>query len=120
MESWAHQAAILSLFIAAPLLALLFGFRRRFYFYDRLIFSMHSLAFQSLLLDVALVSGGWVTVAWLLLLLAPFHLFVQMRGTYDTGIVDTLLRMTILFVGSFFGFAVLMAGLVLIGLAAES
>lgn len=120
MEHWAHNAAILTVVVAAPLLALAFARRRDLFFFDHVIFSMHSLAFQGIVLAVAIVVGTWIIGAWLLLLLCPIHLFVHMRGVYRTSVAGTLARMTLLFAGSVIGFGLLFAGLVLIGLAAET
>ena len=117
MEHWSHQFAILFVLVAAPLLTLAFVFQRRFYVFDHLIFSMHSLAFQGLLTSVVLLAGGWIKSAGFLLLAAPVHLFVHMRGVYQTSTLGTLARMAFLFVGSCFGFAILMAALVVVGLA---
>jgi hypothetical protein len=117
MEHWSHQFAILMLPIAALMLSLLFALRRGVYVFDHLIFSMHSLSFQGLLLSAAFLLGLWSPLAWLLLLAAPAHLFVHMRGAYGTGVVSTLLRMSLLFLGSAAGFMVLMMGLVMVGLA---
>ena len=117
MERWAHQFAILSLLVAAPLLALAFVFQRRFFFFDHLIFSMHSLSFQGLLLAATLALGGWVGGTDTLFLISPVHLFIHMRGVYGTSIVGTLARMVFLFVGASFGFALLVGALFLIGLA---
>ena len=117
MEHWSHQFAILFVLVAAPLLTLAFAFQRRFYVFDHLIFSMHSLAFQGVLASVALVAGGWIPAAGFLFCLAPVHLFVHMRGVYQTKVFGTLWRMAFLFVGSCFGFGILMAALVLVGLA---
>ena len=117
MEHWSHQFAILFVLVAAPLLTLAYIFQRRFYVFDHLIFSMHSLAFQGLLLSAVLVIGGWIGAAPTLLVLAPVHLFFHMRGVYQSSIFGTLARMAFLFVGSCFGFAILMAALVIVGLA---
>ncbi len=119
VESWGHRLAFLMLPIAALLLSVLFVFQRRFFIYDHLIFSMHSLAFQGLLISAFLgldaVIGGW---SWLLLLLAPVHLFVHMRGAYGTSVFGTLLRMILLGLASFFAFLALMLGILWIGLNA--
>jgi hypothetical protein len=117
MEHWSHQFAILMLPIAALLLTVLFPFKRGVYVFDHLVFSMHSLAFQGLLLSVVFLVGIWDGVAALLLLLAPVHLFVHMRGTYRSGVLSTLVRMFLLFVGSLSAFVVLMLALVFVGLA---
>ena len=98
LEIWGHRIAILALPVSALMLTLLFVFNRRFFVFDHLIFSMHSLSFQLLLLTViflgSLVIGGW---AWWLIVLMPVHLFVHMKGTYQRSVVGTLARMTALF-----------------------
>lgn len=110
LEIWAHRVAILALPVSALLLTLLFAFNRRFYVFDHLVFSMHSLSFQLLLLTaiflLSLAVGG---AAWWLILLAPIHLYRHMRGAYGSGRVLTLVRMFLLFVGSSIGFGLLAA-----------
>lgn len=118
MESWAHRLAFLMLPVAALWLSLLYVFQRRFYIFDHLIFSMHSLAFQGLLLSALFLLGaisGWF---WWLILLAPVHLFLHMRGTYGSSVIGTLLRMAVLFWGSLIGFSGLAVGLMWIALNA--
>jgi len=98
LEIWGHRVAILALPVSALMLSLLFVFNRRFFVFDHLVFSMHSLSFQMLLLTVifllSLLVGGW---AWWLILLAPVHLFLHMRGAYQRSIFGTLARMFLLF-----------------------
>lgn len=98
LEIWGHRIAILALPVSALMLTLLFAFNRRFFVFDHLIFSMHSLSFQLLLLTViflgSLLIGGW---AWALILLSPVHLFVHMKGTYQRSAIGTLARMAALF-----------------------
>jgi len=117
MEHWSHQFAILFVLVAAPLLTLAFAFQRQFHVFDHLIFSMHSLSFQGLLMSLVLVASAWADQAAFLLFLAPLHLFLHMRGVYRTRAIGTLVRMAFLFVGSCLGFAVLMTALVIVGLA---
>jgi hypothetical protein len=117
MEAWGHRVAILMLPIAAILLSALFAFRRDTYVFDHLIFSMHSLSLQGLLLTLVFLMSTVAGWAWWLMLIAPVHLFVHMRGTYRTGVIGTLARMFLLFIGSTIAFSLLIAGLVLIGLA---
>jgi hypothetical protein len=118
LETWGHRFAVLMLPISALFLTALFAFQRRFYVFDHLIFSMHSLSFQGLLLSVVFLLGGVVPLVGWLLVLAPVHLFVHMRGTYGTGVFGTLLRMTLLFVGSAVAFLLLILGLLWVGLSA--
>ena len=118
MAAWAHDFAFLALPISGFLLSMIFLFRRRFVLFDHLVFSMHSLSFQGLLFVTALTGKALVgDAAMNLLWLSPVHLFVHMRGVYGTGKIGTLIRMSVLFLLSSVSFAVLMALLVLVGLA---
>lgn len=117
IAQWAERFAILMLPIAAVLLSVLFVFKKGVYVFDHLIFSMHSLSFQGLLLTVVFALGMVVDWGAWLLLLAPVHLFVHMRGTYRTSWYGTLIRMFLLFIGSTWAFGFLVVGLVLVGLA---
>ena len=118
LESWGHRLAVLSLPMAALLLGLLFVYpARRFYLFDHLIFSMHSLSFQGLLLSlVFLINLGPGKMGDLLILAMPVHLFVHMRGVYGTGIIGTLARMVLLFIGSMLGAILIMVLLLALGL----
>ncbi|MBC6981997.1 DUF3667 domain-containing protein [Caulobacter sp. 17J80-11] len=106
LEIWAHRVAVLMLPMAALFLSLLFVFQRRFFVFDHLVFSMHSLSFQLLLLTtILLLSIPLGPVAWWLVLLAPVHLFLHMRGVYSTGVFGTIGRMAGLAVLTVFGFS---------------
>jgi Protein of unknown function (DUF3667) len=117
LETWGHRFAVLMLPIAALILSGLFVFQRRFVVFDHLIFSMHSLSFQGVLLTFVFLFRGLTPFAGVLLLAAPVHLFVHMRGTYGTSIAGTLLRMVLLFLTSFVAFTFLMLGLLWVGLS---
>lgn len=108
LEIWGHRVAILALPMSALILTLLFAFNRRYFVFDHLIFSMHSLSFQLLLLTIILLLskliGGW---AWWLVLLAPVHLFAHMKGTYQRSAFGTLARMSALFVLTTVAFSLL-------------
>jgi hypothetical protein len=118
IAQWAERFAVLMLPIAAIMLTLLFVFKKGIYVFDHLIFSMHSLSFQGLLLTVVftLEALGAAWAPWLLLL-SPAHLFVHMRGTYRISWYGTLIRMFLLFIGSTWAFGFLIVGLLLVGLA---
>ncbi len=118
LEACGHRLAVLSLPMAALLLGLLFAWPpKRFYLFDHLIFSMHSLSFQGLLLSLGfLLNLAPGKLGDLLFVAAPVHLFLHMRGTYGTGVIGTLWRMALLFVGSAFGGGVIMILLMILGL----
>jgi hypothetical protein len=117
MEQWSHEFAILMLPIAALVLSGLFLFKRGVYVFDHLIFSMHSLSFQGLLLTGVFLGGLAVDWAGWFLWIAPVHLFIHMRGTYGISSLGALIRMFLLFVASATAFILLMLGLVFVGLA---
>jgi hypothetical protein len=97
LEIWGHRIAILALPVSALMLTLLFAFNRRFYVFDHVIFSMHSLSFQLLLLIVTMALSVLTPLAWWLLWLAPVHLFLHMKGAYQRSVFGTLARMFVLF-----------------------
>ena len=117
MAHWSHQFAILMLPIAALMLTVLFVFKRGVYVFDHLIFSMHSLSFQGLLLTGVFLGDLVAPWAAWFLLLSPVHLFVHMRETYRISAVGTLIRMLLLFILSATAFVFLMLGLVFVGRA---
>jgi hypothetical protein len=117
LMEWAQRFAVLMLPIAALMLSVLFVFKRGVYVFDHLIFSMHSLAFQGLLLTAVFLLGLAIDWASVLLWIAPVHLFVHMRGAYRISWIGALLRMFLLFLGSSVAFGVLVAGLVVVGIA---
>lgn len=117
IEQWAERFAFLMLPIAALMLSALFLFKKGIFVFDHLIFSMHSLSFQGLLLSAVFVLDTVVDGGSWLLLLSPVHLFVHMRGTYKVSWYGTLIRMFLLFIGSAWAFGFLIVGLLVVGLA---
>ncbi|HEX3917116.1 MAG TPA: DUF3667 domain-containing protein [Caulobacteraceae bacterium] len=114
--TWAQRLAVLTLPISALLLSLTFFWRRDILIFDHLIFSMHSLTFLGFLVSAVMLLARLTDWAWLLLLAAPAHLFVHLRGAYGIGVFSALARMVVLLVGSLMGFYVLLVGLIIIGL----
>ncbi len=118
LEQWSERFAFLMLPLAAGLLSLLFLFQRRFFVFDHTIFSLHSLSAAGLMLAVAsglarLTDG----VSEFVMLAAPVHLFIHMRGVYATSVFGTLVRMALLFVGSAIGAMLIFLGLLWVGLS---
>ncbi|HZZ87159.1 MAG TPA: DUF3667 domain-containing protein [Caulobacteraceae bacterium] len=116
LSEWAQRMAILALPMSAALLGLMFFWRRGVYMYDHLIFSMHSLSFQGLLLSASMLLTQLNDAFGMLLLASPVHLFLHLKGTYRLGVFGTLWRMLGLFIGSAIGFAFAFVDLLLIGL----
>ena len=119
MGEWAHRFAFATLPISALLLSLIFVLRRDLYLFDHLIFSMHSLSFQGLLIALVVLGEHFTPLPFaLLLLVAPVHLFLHLRGTYGLSAAGTMIRMAVLFLASTITFGLLLLGLVVIGLNA--
>lgn len=70
--------------ISVPFVWLLFPFSRRFYLYDHTVFVTYSLSFMSLLAVVLTLANaaGAPLVVMAALLLPPWHMYRQLRGTY--------------------------------------
>jgi hypothetical protein len=117
LTEWGQRRAVLALPLSAAMLGVMFFWRRGVYLFDHLIFSMHSLSFQGLLLSVAMLASLLSRWSELLFLVAPVHLFAHLKGTYGLGVVGTLWRMAVLFLSSVVVLVLALSGLVLIGLA---
>ena len=118
LEEWSERFAFLTLPMAAGLLTLAFIGKKEFYVFDHTIFSLHSLSAVGLMYAANELLGGitFGLVGLVMVVAAPVHLFVHMRGVYRTSVIGTLARMLLLFVGSLFGAVLIMFGLVLTGL----
>jgi hypothetical protein len=119
MGRWAHDFAFMTLPIWGFILAGIFMFRRGFVLFDHMVFSMHSLSVMGVLLMTAMVLDHvWGEKALMLLWLVPVHQFVHMRGVYGTSVVGTVARIAALATVSTVAFAIMMFGLVVLGLEA--
>jgi len=118
MWEWAHDVAFLAMPLSALILSALFAFRRGFVVFDHLIFSMHSLSFQGLLIvaATALTPLLGAQVGWLWLV-PPIHLYAHMRGVYGTSRWGTVLRMSVLATATLVAFIMLILVLVVLGMA---
>ena len=98
LQSSAYKYSWLLIPISVPFVWLLFPFRRRFHLYDHTVFVTYSLCFMLLLLSAASLAAMWniAAVSGLLILYAPFHMYRQLRGTYETTRSGALWRMVVL------------------------
>ena len=104
--------------MSAAILGMMFFWRKKFFIFDHLIFSMHSLSFQGLLMSVILGMSALThnEIWWVLIIASPIHLYKHMRGVYGRGRITTLLRMFVLFVASCIGATLIMGMVFLMGL----
>jgi hypothetical protein len=100
LQSSAYKYSWLLIPISVPFIWLLFPFSRRFGLYDHTVFVTYSLCFMTLLV-VALSLAGWAGLSglwWLALGIVPWHLYRQLRGTYELGRNGALWRLAALLV----------------------
>lgn len=102
--------------ISVPFVWLLFPFSRRFRLYDHTVFVTYSLCFMMLLLSVSslvgLVSDG---IAGLAFFVPPFHMYRQLRGTYELSKGAALWRTGLLTIFAFIAISLFGSLLVAIG-----
>lgn len=98
-----YKFAFLLVPFSIPFMGLLFVHRRKVTLYDHGVFVLYSLTFMSMLgavvgLVVALNSVAG-TAAWMIAsLLAPVHIFAQLKGTYSLSWFSTIWRFVFLIV----------------------
>ncbi|QYE36171.1 DUF3667 domain-containing protein [Polymorphobacter sp. PAMC 29334] len=133
IEQKAYKLSFLLIPLSLPTLWLLFVFRRDVHTYDHVVFALYSLSFMSLLfIVIALLakfdptSGGDYSdghkgfsggLAGTLILAAPVHMFVQLKGAYRLGWFGALWRTFVLSVASMITLGMFAALIVVIGLA---
>ena len=80
--------------ISVPFVWLLFPFSRRFHLYDHTVFVTYSLSFMSLLAVVVTLTNaaGAPLAALAALVLPPWHMYRQLRGTYGLSRVSAAWR----------------------------
>ena len=89
--------------LSIPFVWMVFAWKRRFKAYDHAIFVTYSLSFMSLLfIAMSLIAvspidgkGGWAFA--LFAIVAPLHVYKQLRYTYDLSRFSTLWRFAVLF-----------------------
>jgi hypothetical protein len=105
--------------LSVPLVWLLFPFSRRFRLYDHVVFVTYSLCFMSLLVIgwVLLSALNFGSALLLLVLVPPFHMYRQLRGTYGLSRGSALWRTVVLATGALVILTLFGVGLFLLGAA---
>jgi len=98
LKTNAYKFSWLIIPLSVPFVWLLFPFSRRFRFYDHIVFVTYSLCFMSMLVVAGLLFGaiGMTSIAGLLWLLPPFHMYRQLKGAYALGRAGALWRTVLL------------------------
>ena len=116
LKTNAYKFSWLIIPLSVPFVWLLFPFSRRFRVYDHTVFVTYSLCFMMLLVVAGIVFqvGGLTSIASLLWLFPPFHMYRQLKGTYGLSRGGALWRTSLL---TMFAFVVIsLFAAVLIGM----
>ena len=108
LKTNAYKFSWLIIPLSVPFVWFLFPFSRKYRLYDHTIFVTYSLCFMSLLVIFGLFFGavGMSTMAGLLWLIPPFHMYRQLKDAYSLKRAGALWRATLLTI-----FAMMVLGL---------
>lgn len=120
LQQTIYKFAFLLVPFSIPFMALLFLWKRGFTLYDHGVFVLYSLTFMSLLLMIVVLlatvlKGAGVIAGLIAALIAPVHMFAQLKGAYSLRVFSALWRTVLLvlfceFVATLFLVAVLYLG----------
>ncbi len=116
-----YKFAILLVPISIPLVAMLFVWRRGFTWYDHGVFVLYSLTFMAILF----MAASWVarlpwagsTLAGLLWLAPPVHMFAQLKGAYGLGVFSALWRTLMLLMFCILAVSIFLLAIIMLGLS---
>jgi hypothetical protein len=79
---------------SVPFMWLLFPFRRRYNTYDHAVFVTYSLSFMMMLVITGslLVAIGFSSLAGMLFLVPPFHMYRHLKQSYELGRFSAIMR----------------------------
>lgn len=119
IEGLAYKLSFVTVPISIGILALLFAWRRRFSLYDHAVVSLYGLGFITLLMAVGSLLPSFLgeLAAFVIMLIAPVHALVHLRGAYEIGWFSAALRTVALSVLTLVGFGLFLLGVVFLGLA---
>lgn len=120
LQQTIYKFAFLLVPFSIPFMALLFLWKRGFTLYDHGVFVLYSLTFMALLLMIVVLlatvlKGAGVIAGLIAALIAPVHMFAQLKGAYSLRVFSALWRTVLLvlfceFVATLFLVAVLYLG----------
>jgi hypothetical protein len=118
VQSNAYKFAWLLILLSVPFVWLLFPFNRRFGLYDHTVFVTYSLCFMMLMVVVVTLgaAAGFTGMAALFVLVAPVHIYAQVRHAYGLGRISAIWRSLLL--ASYALVALILFGLILLTLGA--
>lgn len=115
-QSKAVKFSFLLVPLTLPLMWLMFAARRGVTLYDHSVFGLYSLSFMALLASVAMLAGAAGVAAPWLVLLAPVHMFAQLRGAYRLGPWGAAWRTSVLSVACVIVLAMFVVAVAVVGM----
>ncbi len=118
LKTNAYKFSWLLIPLSVPFLWLLFPFSRRFRLYDHTVFVTYSLSFMTLLVVTAVLIGvaGLPQIAGFAMLVPPFHIYRQLKGTYGLTARSALVRTVLLVAFSIVALSLFFLALFALGL----
>ena len=123
LQSNAYKFSWALIPISVPFVWLLFLHRsryRRFGAYDHVVFVTYSITFMSLALIVSVLFAQTALsplLGWLVIPLAPLHMYRQLRGAYELSRWSAVWRTVVLLMLSFLAITLFMLLLAALGIA---
>jgi hypothetical protein len=106
--------------LSIPFVALLFLWKRGFTLYDHGVFVLYSLTFMAMMSMLASLIGqiSWLssTVALIIMIAAPVHMFAQLKGAYGLSAFSALWRTFFLLNFCAIALSLFLAAIILLGL----
>ena len=119
MQDAASKFSWLLIPLSLPFMWLLFPFSRKYRLYDHTVFVTYSLSFMMMLviLGGALIEVNLPSLAGMLFLVPPFHMYRQLRGAYQLGRFSALVRTMLLTTFAFIAGALFFVVVAAVGVA---
>jgi hypothetical protein len=121
IQNTAYKFSFLLIPISLPFVWLMFSWKRGTTLFDHSVFVLYSLSFMSLLfilLAVAFRGPSFLaeTIAPVLLVSIPVHMFFQLKGGYALGVFSALWRTVYLMLAAVFCLSLFLLAILMLGL----
>lgn len=119
LQTSAYKYSWLLIPISTPMVWLLFFWKRKYKFYDHLVFVTFSLTFMLLMVTVLVVAGAIgvspAIVTPAAMIIPPIHMYKQMRAAYSSGWITAGIRTFMLIIFGFIALTIYLMTLVALG-----
>lgn len=120
LQQTLYKFSFLLVPLSIPFMALLFLWKRGFTLYDHGVFVLYSLTFMAMMSMVASLIGqiSWLsaTVALIIMIATPVHMFAQLKGAYGLSTFSAVWRTFFLLIFCGIALSLFLAAIILLGL----